>query len=350
MVDVADFSWRVRGNPLASSPAGLERLSLGMRRIQSVLEREQAAAIRTLEMKISDGGPNPQRVEPHILGVAGVELMERGFVKAHQHPSTGTHNWFAPARLTPQELDVKLQQLIPVYQETTAPGFTASLGDPLEISVFKILHNLKQKDPRFAFFGSFDLSGRRPSGRYAKTEPPISVSGTTLNGPPDFFLFHPASGETALIECKNVREWLYPSSGLIKEMLAKALYCDMVPIIIARRIPYITKVALCVPAGIIAHETYNQLYPDTPYGHQLAERVSKVRGLGYSDVRASEEPLQRTVTFFEKNLPIILPQMAERFRANKPILQKWVDGMINWTDLRLHLAADYKEPDQDMPF
>jgi hypothetical protein len=321
-----------------------------MRRIQSVLDREQAAAIRTLEMKISDGGPTPQRVEPHILGVAGVELMERGFVKAYHHPTTGNHNWFAPARLSQGEVDLKLQQIVPVYLETTAANFTASLGDPLEISIFKILRNLKQQDPRFAFFGSFDLSARRPSGRYAKTEPPISVSGTTLNGPPDFFLFHPPTGETALIECKNVREWLYPSSGLLKEMVAKALYCDMTPIIIARRIPYITKVALCAPAGIIAHETYNQLYPDTPYGHNLAARVGHIRGLGYSDVRANEEPLDRTITFFERNLPKLLAESAIRFRACRPILQKWVDQQMNWTDLRLHLAGDYDGPDMDMPF
>jgi hypothetical protein len=113
----------------------------------------------------------------------------------------------------------------------------------------------------------------------------------------------------------------------------------MTPIIIARRLPYITKVALCAPAGIIAHETYNQLYPDTAYGHELASKVRLKRGLGYADVRPSEDPLPRTVEFFEKNLPGLLSTAAARFQASRPMLQRWVDSQITWTQLRLHLAG-----------
>lgn len=132
--------------------------------------------------------------------------------------------------------------------------------------------------------------------------------------------------------------------------MRKALAVDMTPILIARRLPYITKTALCAPAGIIAHETYNQLYPDTPYGNQLATKVRRTRGLGYADVRSSEEPLPRSVTFFEKNLPGLLPTAAARFQANRPMLQAWVDSKITWTQLRLHLASDYQAPDADMEF
>ncbi len=321
-----------------------------MRRIQSVLEREQVAAIRTLEMKISDGGPTPQRIEPHILGLAGIELVHRGFVKIHRHPDTATHNWYAPARLPQTAVNQKIAQLLPVYQETVAPGFTSTLGDPLEISVFKILRELREQDRRLTFFGSFDLSSRTPSGRFSKTEPPVSIADATLNGPPDFILIHPATGEPALIECKNLREWIYPSSGEMKEFIRKALTVNMTPIIIARRLPYITKVALCAPAGIIAHETYNQLYPDTAYGHQLASKVRLIRGLGYADVRPSEDPLPRTIEFFVKNLPTLLSTAAPRFQANRPMLKKWVDSEITWTQLRLHLAGDYQGPDADMPF
>lgn len=121
MADNPHLSDRVRRNPLAQSKAGLERLSLGMRRILSVLEREEAAAVRTLEMKISDAGPTPQRVEPHILGVAGQELVHRGSVKIHRYPESGTHNWYAPARLPQAAVDKKVGQLLPVYKETIAP-------------------------------------------------------------------------------------------------------------------------------------------------------------------------------------------------------------------------------------
>lgn len=340
----------MRRNPLAKSPAGLDRLVLGMQRIQSVLERETVAAIRTLEMKVSDAGRSNLRVEPHILGLAGTELVQRRFVKIHHHPQTGTHNWYAPARFTQAIVDQKINQLLPVYQETVSPGFTSGLGDPLEISVFKILQYLRRQDRRVTFFGSFDLSARTASGRFSKTEPPIAINDATLNGPPDFILIHPATGEPALIECKNLREWIYPSSSEMKEFVRKALVANMTPILIARRLPFITKMALCAPAGIIAHETYNQLYPDTTYGHTLADKVRQKRGLGYADVRPSEDPLDRTVVFFEKNLPGLLQTAASKFQANRPMLQRWVDSEISWTDLRLHLAGEYDGPDIDMPF
>lgn len=136
----------------------------------------------------------------------------------------------------------------------------------------------------------------------------------------------------------------------MKEFIRKALTVNMTPIIIARRLPYITKMALCAPAGIIAHETYNQLYPDTTYGHELANKVRLKRGLGYADVRPSEDPLPRTIEFFGKNLPGLLSTASARFQTNRPMLQEWVDGQITWTQLRLHLASDYEAPDADMPF
>jgi hypothetical protein len=72
----------------------------------------------------------------------------------------------------------------------------------------------------------------------------------SLEGPADFDIFEPTSGEPALIECKNHREWIYRASERMKSLVGKAIAADMTPIIVARRLPYITKKALCEPAGI----------------------------------------------------------------------------------------------------
>jgi hypothetical protein len=178
----------------------------------------------------------------------------------------------------------------------------------------------------------------------------MSFNMATLVGPPDFVIFEPRSGESGMIECKNHREWLYPSHGEMKVLVRKALAAEITPILIARRLPYITKRALCEPAGIIAHETYNQLYPDTDYGHDLAARVTPNRELGYFDVRASEEPLARSIKFFTQNLPTLLPVAAEKFRRHRDLLQAWVEGAISWHDLRRRLAGEYFEPDHEMDF
>ncbi|MBV9989895.1 MAG: hypothetical protein JOZ72_01265 [Alphaproteobacteria bacterium] len=252
--------------------------------------------------------------------------------------------------LSSSDITAKLETLVAAYLQTIDPQFTAGLGDPLEIALFKILRLMRQQNRRCVFFGSFDLSCRNAAARYPKTEPTTDIAEVILDGPPDFLLFEPNSNEWAIVECKNVREWIYPSSALIKTLLAKALAANMTPILVARRLPFITKHALCAPAGIIAHETYNQLYPETPHGIEMAKLVQEKRGLGYFDVLASEEPSLRTIEFMTKHVPKLLPAATSKFQTNKKKLQAWVRGEISWTTLRLSLAGQYQEPDADMDF
>jgi hypothetical protein len=72
----------------------------------------------------------------------------------------------------------------------------------------------------------------------------------------DFVLSNPAAG-WAGVEVKNKREWMYPGNKDIRELLSKALTVDAVPVLIARRIPFVT-FRLLSPCGLIIHQTYNQ--------------------------------------------------------------------------------------------
>jgi len=276
------------------------------------------------------------RVEPHILGLSGLELKERRRIREHRHPLTKIP-WWAPSRLTDKEAHAKLDKLAPVYARSVASVFTASLGDPLEISIFKALMSLKKADVNITFLGAFDLTNRQNNGRFHKTEPPASYNGASLDGPPDFVLFNQRIGVPLMIECKNNREWLYPSSDHMKRIVRKALAADMTPVLVARQMPYITKRGLCQPAGILAHETYHQLYPETREGQELASAVRETRGLGYADVRASENTLPRTTDFFERILPTIAQSAARRFQKNREALEAWSNGDLAWKDLFNHL-------------
>ena len=330
----------------------MERLQIGISRLLSVADREEIVSIRTLEMKISDGGPTPKRVEPHILGLAGIELLERRRLSIHRHPLTKTLNWYAPSRLSPDHVKEKLDAVARVHADTVSPTFTAALGDPLEISIFRCLQEMRQNDRRVRFYGSFDLSKRLDNGRFSKKEPPTSYNDAVIDGPPDFVLFHPDSGETFMIECKNHREWIYPSSDNIKTIVRKAIAADCTPIIIARRMPFITKNGLCAPAGIIAHETYHQLYPETDNARALAELARQKRGLGYSDIKVSEEPLDRTRNFFHNSFPKIAQRAAELFQTNKEPLSLWANGEISWRDVfdYLNRGTPYNGIDANMEF
>jgi len=56
------------------------RIALGEKRLQSVLKSHQIALARTLEQKIADAGPNPQRIDPHLLTTAREQLIEKGLL------------------------------------------------------------------------------------------------------------------------------------------------------------------------------------------------------------------------------------------------------------------------------
>ena len=133
----------------------------------------------------------------------------------------------------------------------------------LEVIVYKALKNINEEHPRHTFDGAIDLEGpKHPDGRYKKTDPPLILSGNRTTKPVDFVL-HGFEHGSLLIECKNLREWVYPHHGLIKELIQKALDLNATPLLVARRIHYSAIRNLLEPAGIIAHETYNQFYPST---------------------------------------------------------------------------------------
>jgi hypothetical protein len=93
-------------------------------------------------------------------------------------------------------------------------------------------------------------------------KPPHYIGRRALSGNKklDFLIRHPSAGYLG-VECKNVRVWLYPHDSELKEALQKCLALDAVPVLIARRVPYVTFVVLS-RCGVIMHQLYNQLLPN----------------------------------------------------------------------------------------
>lgn len=139
------------------------------------------------------------------------------------------------------------------------------------------------------------------------------------------------------IECKNYREWLYPHHGIIKELIIKASELALIPVLIHRRTHYTTKTNFLEPAGIIAHESYFQYYPSDQA--ELAARVGHKRSLGFTDVRATEEPHPRTRKFILVTLPKIVPHMAKRWHENQAQLLRYALGQINLSQLYTEIGS-----------
>ena len=102
---------------------------------------------------------------------------------------------------------------------------------------------------------------------------------------------------------------------------------QVTPLLIARRIHYTTLTNFLEPAGIIAHQSYYQYYPADKQA--LVEKIRHKRSLGFSDIRATEEPDTRTLKFFHENLKTISDSMAERFRLNQSALEDYINEDIN---------------------
>jgi len=222
------------------------------------------------------------RIDPHVLTSTRAALMREGVIAETRHSGAP---WYHLASKPMTEVEQRLATLVPIHRAMQNRPFLMRMGQALEISVYRAL----KEQSAFHTFGAFlDLDSHDDSTLYQKEEPPSSASGRTMVGRADFVLVTKESG-LAAVEVKNLREWLYPDRSEIRELLAKAVAVNAVPVLIARRMPYVT-FRLFNPCGVIVHQTYNQRFAQAD--HELAEKAR------------------------HKNLPQLLPEARERFDEN----------------------------------
>jgi hypothetical protein len=330
------FSAKLLDRPEAKSAEALKRVDIAKNRVQSILDRERVSHQKTLEQKISDQGPNPLRVDPHLVGLAIMDLLELRRLKAVTHPATGTHPWYANLLTSPEDVGTRLDILAPLYQATLG-GFSNLIGDALEIITEKCLAAVQAANPKYAYQGHFlldDPPGKH--GRYKKVQPPKSIGAMSTAKEADFLQFGYDEG-VICIECKNYREWLYPHSPLIIELIIKATELGCIPLMIARRFHYTTRENLLKPAGILFHETLYQYYP---FGHDdLVSQVKDKTLLGFSDIRATEQPDKRTTAFFTHYLPAIAGPATVVWNKNRRSLEAYAHGQISLSQLYVEIGS-----------
>lgn len=319
-----------------------ERITLARKRLTSILAAHGVATARTLEQKISDAGPNNQRIDPHVLTVVRNAMIEEGeIVRAPQ----GGVPWFHLGNASPGMTAARLAELLPIYKAFNHGNVSKRVGQTLEIAVYRAL-----LDTDAEFYGRIkDLDQHGDDTLYPKEEPPQHVGKLSLPGDQrlDFLIRHPSAGMLA-VECKNVREWLYPEQRELVEPLGKALLLNAVPVIIARRIPFVT-FKLFNACGVIFHQTYNQVVPDSVA--ELAQRVKHKDLLGYHDLRIGNHPDARLVKFIGTNLPGVADDARARFDANRDLLEAFALGDMTYQEfagrLRRRLAGQNEDGDDE---
>jgi hypothetical protein len=202
--------------------------------------------------------------------------------------------------------------------------------------------------PDAEFYGRFkDLDDHDDSTMYSKEEPPQHIGRRSLHGDErlDFILRTVDAGFVG-IECKNVRHWMYPHVEEIKETLRKCIALNAVPVLIARRIPFVTFNVLG-KCGLIIHQTYNQLLPLTDA--VLASQICDKMLLGYHDVRIGNQADGRLVKFITQNLPKIAAEARVKFEDNIHLLEAYAFGNMRYEEftgrvLRRNRGEDERGP------
>lgn len=306
-----------------------ERAELAKKRLRSVLRAHVVATARILEQKIADAGPLNQRIDPHVLTVARAQLEKEKVIRAEVR---GNVPWYYLAASAATDVRRRLQELEPIQLATQEARFTQRVGQALEIAMYRAL----VAQWRGVFFGKFlDLDEHDDGSLYSKEEPPSSVSGATISGRRklDFLLVSP-DGIRAGIEVKNIREWLYPDREEVQELIGKCCEIDAVPILIGRRIPFVTFGVLS-GCGVIVHQTYNQRYARADA--DLAAKAGDKRLLGYHDIRVGNEPDGRLLKFVGTNLPALVRRARASFVLRKGVLAQYGRGEIGYGELVIRL-------------
>src|ERR1700745_13252 len=135
------------GEP-ANTPSREARIETGRRRIRNILTSQTVAQMRTLEQKIADAGPSPQRVDPHLLLAARKALIDTGVLSSTLRAGVA---WYFLAGTPGDLVAARLNELLPVYRRGSAHGFTMRMGQALEIAIFRAL----LAGSPLAFLGAF---------------------------------------------------------------------------------------------------------------------------------------------------------------------------------------------------
>ena len=179
----------------------------------------------------------------------------------------------------------------------------------------KILHNPLAASP---YLGNWIFSSSTPMQGLSESRPRISASGFILT------------------VTKSRPFWQRP------------WHLDCIPVLIARRIPFVTFKVLST-CGVLLHQTYNQLLPATE--HDLADKARDKHLLGYHDIRVGNQPDNRLLKFIGTNLPRILPQAREKFDMYKDLIAKFTNSDMRYKEFSARVRRrdsgtneDYDDP------
>jgi hypothetical protein len=278
-----------------------EWLQLARARVLSVLADRECCPIRMLEAKISEAGPGDKRPNPLSISVAVRQLVARGEVRVVPKRAANETPFYSPrwavlesARF--RELFAKRRHLYLLHKKLTEQD--EFCGDVLEEVVDKAL----ERAGTVRFVSRFPKQDR-PAGRALDFV--VEIGGVAWGG-----------------EVKNYREWIYPESWEIWAAVSKCCELDVVPILVARKLPYISYLFFG-KVGMLGYQTHFQMFH--PVTEPELQRVRAVDGLGYKDIRCLLEPAENLVRFFRVTVSRVAGEFRKRFERTREVLRRFAE-------------------------
>lgn len=251
------------------------------------------------------------RANPHHITTALNALIESTEVIIASSVSAGPGKQltplYAPSSWNPRTKrdSERLQRITTAYTEFLRVTQDEDNGKSLETIVQGAIEQSGQ-------FHWYNTPGNPPAqGLTISGSPITNASYGTL----DHYLTHlMPPGIPIGVEDKNYREWIYPYHPHIKTLLGKCQSNNMLPVLVARKIHYTTRMVFHY-LGAVAFETHFQCFSP-----QFASRLADARhkdGLGFADLRFTEDPPTHVTKLFSNTLPKIIQSSWEKFKIGK---------------------------------
>lgn len=298
-------------------------IDLGKKRILNILNTHRISFQKHLEIKISEAGPYNQRVEPVLLTTALRELKESDSVKVLQ--AKGIQTEFIGIsdygrRGDPQRFE-KIQRLYKEFEKYAQLEHYCGLY--LEKLLYETLLELKDIYHVLGRGPTEDKNGKlhKPAGSELLFYDGKEVYG---NAGFDLFIIHKETGIPVGIEAKNIRNWLYPDTQEVWRMIARGCSLECLPILAARKFPYLTRARLFSNIGALGFETQFQYFnPDVLKDSSAFKDVIAKNGLGFADIKTTTQIPTHFKHFFKTILPENIESYFEKFLENKDLLEKY---------------------------
>ena len=282
-------------------------LNIAKNRVKKVLKERRVCCIKQLEAKISEAGPNNLRAEPDFISKALKVLLKNKEIKLNYEEVEKNKIKF----YLPKDFDLNLEDdkkryifITSLYKKYRKIATNQEYcGHVLEEIIQKAVQKTK-----YPFLGGPGMSTKG-----------LLINGRKIKGDIDLILFG-KDKEILGVECKNKREWFYSRSKDIWEIIEKCINNKALPVIIARKFSYSTRV-IFKELGILGFETHNQYFLP-----KLEDKMKDIRhkdGLGFADIRFTDEPEKRHITFFDNIVKSQEETYRSKFFSHLDLLEKY---------------------------